>query len=69
MSKEINRDYIEGPAGVEDQFVICGVDMNKINEKEPVKVKGKMKRVAISTELEKGMSIPVENNKQEMERV
>ena len=62
MSKEINRD---GPAGPEDQFVICGVDMNKINEKEPVNVTRKMKRVAISTELEQGMSISAEDNKKE----
>ena len=63
MSKEINSDYTEGPAGLKDQFVIRVVDMNKTNEKEPVIVKGNMKRVAISTEL-KGMRIAVEGNEE-----
>lgn len=68
MANEINRDYIEGPAGIGDEFTICGVDMNKINEREPVKVKKTMKRIVMSTELEQGMSISVESNKEEKER-
>ena len=68
MANEINRNYIEGPAGIGDKFTICGVDMNKINEREPVEVKKIMKRIVMSTELEQGMSISVEDNKVSKER-
>ena len=64
------KDYIEGPAGVNDSFTINGVHMQQIfkgNEEKATKENAKtvtpnsVQREVLSTELTTGMTIRAEN--------
>lgn len=64
------KDYIEGPAGVNDSFTINGVHMQQIfkgNEEKATKKNSRtvttnsVQREVLSTELTTGMTIRAEN--------
>ncbi len=65
-----NKEYIEGPAGINDSFTINGVHMKQIfkgNEEKATKknamtvTPNSVQREVVSTELELGMTIKAEN--------
>ena len=67
-----NKDYIESPAGMNDNFTIVGVEMQEYFDKQSkegkatknnteMKTPNQIKREVLSTELEAGMSIVSEN--------
>ena len=66
-----NKDYIESPAGMNDNFTIVGVEMQEYFDKQSkegkatknnteMKTPNQIKREVLSTELEAGMAIPAE---------
>ena len=64
------KEYIEGPAGVNDSFTINGIEMQQIfkgNEEKATKKNAKtvapktVKREVLSTDLTQGMSIKAED--------